>query len=623
MAAAALPTALALGVGAASIPAHAQSTDPGNLTGYLDHAPVQRTPVRTDFPKIEGLPQGVAVERAEWLNDRRVALFIRSVAMPEQLVQVQVLLARDWYLDPQRTYPSVWVLDGLRATDEESGWTINTNIEQFYSDKNVNVVLPIGGQSSFYSDWQQPDNGKHYKWETFLTQELVPVLREGYRTNDDRAVVGLSMGGTAAVNLAERRPDLFNFVASFSGYLDTTSPGMPTAIRAAQQDAGGYNTTAMWGPDGSQDWIDHDPKLGIEALRGKGIYVSSGSGEDDFGKKGSVARGPANSAGIGLEVLSRMTSQTFVNRARAAGIEPVVAFRPSGVHDWPYWQFEMTQAWPHIANSLKLSDADRGTSCAPIGAIAQAVADGKVGACVTNEYDVAGGRAEDFVGGRAYWSPATGAHALYGRIGARYASMGGPESWLGFPTSTERKLGPQDGRYATFEHGNIYWTHKLGAVPVARDVLDVWGTQGYENGPLGYPVENDRIEDGVKIQRFEHGFVLVKDGKGFWTLGDISKKYAEMGLQHSPLGLPTSNELAIKGGAFQRFEHGNIYWSPSTGAHVVYYGDIFDAWGKKGWEQGEYGYPVKDQTDIPAGGKEIAFQHGTIRQVNGRIEESR
>ncbi len=35
----------------------------------------------------------------------------------------------------------------------------------------------------------------------------------------------------------------------------------------------------------SQDWIDHDPKLGIEALKDMKVYVSSGSGKDDYGNR--------------------------------------------------------------------------------------------------------------------------------------------------------------------------------------------------------------------------------------------------------------------------------------------------------------------------------------------------
>lgn len=620
--AAALALSAALSVTLAPQALAQSSVDIPGVSDYLRGGTPPRTPIRTDYPDIQGLPEGVSVNRVEWLSARRIALFINSKAMPEQPIQVQVLLARDWYKDPSRSFPSVWALDGMRAVDSENGWTLYTNIEQFFSDKNVNVVLPVGGESSFYSDWQRPDNGKHYMWETFLTQELIPVLREGYRTNGDRAVVGLSMGGTAAINLAERRPDLFNFAGSFSGYLDTTSVGMPPAIQAALSEAGGYDSTAMWGPYGSQDWIDHDPKLGIENLQGKTVYVSAGSGNDDYGTPDSVAKNPAKPAGIGLEVISRMTSQTFVDRAKRVGVEPIVSFRPSGVHDWPYWQFEMVQAWPHMADALKLADEDRGASCLPVGAIAESTKSGVIGNCVNNEYDVPGGKAEDFVSGRAYWSPKTGAHPLWGRIGSRYAEMGGPESWLGFPTSSEIEL--KKGRMVTFEHGNIYWSMETGPVAVPNDIIATWGTQGYENGDLGLPVKEMEEKNGYRIQQFQDGIVVNKDGEpGHWLKGVIAKKYLEMGTVESPLGAPKSNEIPIKGGAFHQFERGNLYWSFPTGAHAIYYGDIFEAWGKKGYEQGEFGYPTSDQSEIPAGGQEISFERGKIKQVNGQIKEEK
>ncbi len=473
---AAVPTALALGSGlfaaapatAVDVTNQAQNSLFGSsdVTDYLETDGVpQRTPIRTDeHPSIQGLPSGVSVERVEWITERRIALFIRSAAMPKELIQVQVLLARDWHSNPSAKYPEVWALDGLRALDTESGWTINTNIEQFYADKNVNVILPVGGESSFYSDWQKPDNGKHYKWETFMTKELPAVLQNGYRSNGERAVFGLSMGGTAAINLAERNPDMFKFVGSFSGYLDTTSMGMAQAISAAQSDAGGYNSEAMWGQPGSQDWIDHDPKLGIDALKGKAVYVSSGSGADDFGQPGSVANGPANPAGVGLEILSRMTTQTFVDRAKKSNVDVTAVFRPSGVHNWPYWQFEMTQAWPYIADSLKLAQADRGADCATQGAIAEVTKSNAFGACVNNEYDVKGGKAQDFRGGRAYWSPETGAHVLFGRIGARYSEFGGPDSWLGHPTSGEKAT--RMARDVTFTSRTAPFTGPRRPVPV-------------------------------------------------------------------------------------------------------------------------------------------------------------
>ncbi len=588
--------------------------------------PPKRTPIEVDrSPEVPGLPAGVKVDRIEWLTNRRVAVFIKSAAMPEQLIQVQILLARDWHSNPTATFPEVWALDGLRARDDENGWTIETNIEQFYADKNVNVILPVGGESSFYADWQQPDNGKNYKWETFLTKELVPVLNNEFRANGKRAVTGISMGGTAAVNLAERSPHLFDFVGSFSGYLDTTTTGMPTAIKAAQIDAGGYNSDAMWGPVGSQAWIDHDPKIGIKNLEGMTVYVSSGSGRDDFGSPDSVAKGAANPAGKGLEIISRLSTQTFVDYASRTKVKPIVRFRPSGVHSWEYWQFEMTQAWPYIANALNIPEQDRGSQCTPIGLISEATQSGIIGTCVNDEYPIGAGgkgRAQDFRGGTAYWSPATGAHALFGAILAKYNGLGGAPGWLGFPITGELTAPDGIGRFVHFQNGSIYWTPGTGAYAIPGDMFKAWGQNGYELGDLKYPVaEANQVGKG-HVQKFQGGYLTsTPSNKHFIVHGKIGEKYGELGTATSDLGYPRSNEIAINGGAFQEFEKGNIYWSPSTGAHVIYYGDIFDEWGKHGYEQGRLGWPTNDMTKISAGGLTIDFQNGTLEQVNGKVVE--
>ncbi|AIG64816.1 hypothetical protein CATYP_09940 [Corynebacterium atypicum] len=632
LAATAIPVSVATAAALAPV-ASAQSSDllPGSSgsSGFSDfirpgQENIDRSAPRMEFPDIQGLPEGVSVDRVEWITNRRIAIFINSKAMPGKPIQVQMLLARDWHAHPDRTFPEVWALDGLRARDDNNGWTIETNIEAQYADRNVNVILPVGGESSFYSDWQQPDNGKHYMWETFLTGELIPVLQNGFRSNGQRAVTGISMGGTAAVNLAERNPSLFKFVGSFSGYLDMTSPGMPAAVRVAQMDAGGYNTNAMWGPEGSQDWIDHDPKLGIGALKDMVVYVSAGSGKDDHGNPESVLAGPSNVAGVGLEVISRLTSQTFVNRARTENVEVIEKFRPSGVHSWEYWQFEMTQAWPYIANALGLPPEDRAGDCQPVGAIAQVAEQTKaLGTCVNNEYDSGeGGKAQDFRGGTAYWSPQTGAHGLYGMINARYAEMGGPSSWLGFPKSTE--LGAPDGRgrMVHFEHGSIYWTPQTGAHAIPGDMMAAWGSINWERGDLGYPTGPAVDAKAGVIQPFEGGYLVrAKPSEVYWLRGEIARKYGELGHVGHALGFPRSNENLIKGGAFQEFENGNIYWSPKTGAHVIRYGGIFDAWGEDGYEQGKFGYPTADHTDVPAGGEVVEFQHGKISQSNGVVHK--
>ena len=50
--------------------------------------------------------------------------------------------------------------------------------------------MPVGGKSSFYSDWYGPAAGNGqtytYKWETFLTQELPAWLAANKERAADR-----------------------------------------------------------------------------------------------------------------------------------------------------------------------------------------------------------------------------------------------------------------------------------------------------------------------------------------------------------------------------------------------------------------------------------------------------
>ena len=55
-----------------------------------------------------------------------------------------------------RTRRRVYLLDGLRAQDDFNGWDINTPAFEWYSTPGLSVVMPVGGQSSFYSDWYKP-----------------------------------------------------------------------------------------------------------------------------------------------------------------------------------------------------------------------------------------------------------------------------------------------------------------------------------------------------------------------------------------------------------------------------------------------------------------------------------
>ncbi|WP_026918497.1 alpha/beta hydrolase-fold protein [Gordonia shandongensis] len=434
-------------------PATAGPNKPAPPTSKTKPTPKKPSPTTKKVPTKTA--PGV-VTKTQWFTDRRVAVWVHSPAMKTD-IQVQMLLARDWYAKPDAKFPQLTMLDGLRAQDDQNGWLINTDIEKFYQDKNVNVILPVGGESSFYTDWRKPDRGKNYQWETFLIHELPTVLEKQWRSTDVRGVEGLSMGGSAAMMLAARNPGFYKFAASFSGILQLSTYGMPQAIQFALRDGGGYDSANMFGPPTDPAWKEHDPYVLAKKLRGTSLYISSGNGVvGPHDKPSDIPMLATNYSGVGLEVLSRVTSQQFAAKLNKLGINGQAVYRPSGTHTWPYWEFEMHQAWPQAAGALGLA-GDK-VACKVGPAFAKAPQLKSLGGCLTGEYAVPGGRAQDFRNGRIITGP-KGPKVVGGAIGGAYVPAA---DRLGLPTSDE-KTGRDGVKYNTFERGKIVFTPRDGA----------------------------------------------------------------------------------------------------------------------------------------------------------------
>ncbi|MFC9892580.1 alpha/beta hydrolase [Nocardia sp. NPDC127579] len=250
---------------------------------------------------------------------------------------------------------ALYVLDGLRAPGDHSQWISDTNaIGQFAGD-NVTLVFPVGGRSSFYTDWYRPSstNGQKntYKWETFLTRELPAFLSKYGVSRTNNAIVGASMGGNAALTLAAHHRDQFKFAGSFSGFVNPTFPAWNQAMRAAMWDEGMFNVDDMWGPAGDPAWLRNDATVQADKLRGLPIYVSSGNGVPGVL---DLANGIGNTVNaMGLEAMSLTAAQIFRDRLAALGIPGRVDL-VNGTHTWPYWERSLATARPMILDALGL-----------------------------------------------------------------------------------------------------------------------------------------------------------------------------------------------------------------------------------------------------------------------------
>lgn len=231
-----------------------------------------------------------------------------------------------------------YLLDGLRATNHANAWTVDVNAPALYDGSNITLVMPVGGAGSFYADWDEPatydlNNPVTYQWETFLSSELPAYLQQNFGVApDNNSIAGLSMGGTAALNLAAKYPGQFRQALSWSGYLATTMPGMQTMMRVALLDAGGFNLNAMYGTIVSPRRFENDPFHNMEGLRGKDVYVSAATGL--WGPEDSNYPVNLKLSATPLELLARVSTQLWEGKAVATGINVTTDYPMTGIHNW-------------------------------------------------------------------------------------------------------------------------------------------------------------------------------------------------------------------------------------------------------------------------------------------------
>ncbi|MGY1845050.1 N-acetylmuramoyl-L-alanine amidase, partial [Modestobacter sp. SYSU DS0875] len=127
----------------------------------------------------------------------------------------------------------------------------------------------------------------------------------------------------------------------------------------------------------------------------------------------------------------------------------------------------------------------------------------------------------------------------------RYDSDPAARTLLGAQTTPPTLTPDGSGAFAHYVNGSIYASPTTGARILRGPVRDKWASLGWERAAVGYPVT------------------------------DVTT-------------------LSAGDGAFAHFQRGSVYWSQSSGAHVVS-GAVRDRWGVSGWEYGSLGYPVVDQ----------------------------
>lgn len=248
--------------------------------------------------------------------------------------------------------PSFYMLPGAGGAEDGISWYNNGGVREFFAGKRVNVVLPIGGKFSMWTDWNTTDPvlGRN-KWETYINRELPPIIDAAYRTSGANALSGVSMTAGPALDIVTHAPSLWRAVASYSGCPGATD-SLGLLANTAVVSRGGGNVANMWGPPGSPQWRHHDPILNAGKLRGKTIYLSAGSGIAGPVDGSLLSNGSGLVGGNVIERIALSCTTNMSDRLNSLRIPHRFVHRPDGVHTWGLFRADLRNSWPMIARAI-------------------------------------------------------------------------------------------------------------------------------------------------------------------------------------------------------------------------------------------------------------------------------
>jgi len=201
-------------------------------------------------------------------------------------------------------YPVVYLLHGAGGNYSDwvkKGGKVADNADLY----NIILVCADGGVTSWY--WDSPVDAT-YKYETYITKELIPFIDKSYKTiksRNGRAITGLSMGGHGGLYLGIRHQDIFGAAGSMSGGVDIRP--FPKNWDMAKR-LGDYATN----PD---NWEKYTVTNQLHLLTPNSLAIIFDCGTEDFFYK------------VNTELHDKMVERNIAHD---------FIVRP-GAHNWQYW----------------------------------------------------------------------------------------------------------------------------------------------------------------------------------------------------------------------------------------------------------------------------------------------
>jgi len=139
--------------------------------------------------------------------------------------------------------PAVYLLHG--GGGDYRDWSNYSDVAHFAEDGLI-LVMPEGHSSYYANAAGRPQD----RYEDYIAHDLIADVESRFAVASDRqhrAIVGISMGGFGAVNLAFHHPELFAFSAAMSPAIDV--PSRPLSFKRISQYRHHSSIFGAWGSD--------------------------------------------------------------------------------------------------------------------------------------------------------------------------------------------------------------------------------------------------------------------------------------------------------------------------------------------------------------------------------------
>jgi S-formylglutathione hydrolase FrmB len=217
----------------------------------------QSQPVRPDHPYIApgAVMQDVTFHSAALNREMPYRVFLPAL------------------IKPGERPPVVYLLHGGNGGFRD--WS-NDSTVSVYAAEGLILVMPEGEFSYYMNAAENPSA----RFEDYTFHDLIADVESRFpaaTTKDKRGIVGISMGGFAAIKIALTRPDLFGFVGAFS-------PPVDIAHRRFHPRSWGewWRVRTIFGPSSSETRRARDPLTLVQSADPKEtpyIYLTAGERE--------------------------------------------------------------------------------------------------------------------------------------------------------------------------------------------------------------------------------------------------------------------------------------------------------------------------------------------------------